>query len=215
MSWGETLKALNKDPNKSLDVLIKEQFENNFGSSGDVSYIKNTQLGTNLNNLLNGSSSSSIDFNNKPLVDKVNYLLLCSNAIEYTPTLQTKQTLLNYEKKSKSGNKINIGYFRPKKDGSISLEGNLKIYNRSTTSNSGLQLATAGIFIRKNQIETKVLSISNTECDNKYYTKVANISVKKGDEIEFILSWDENYWETYIYCNKFSIGYSFSFMSPV
>ena len=57
MSWGEILKALNKDPIKSLDTLIKEQFNNNFGTSGDVYYIKNTQLGTNLNNLLQGSNS--------------------------------------------------------------------------------------------------------------------------------------------------------------
>ena len=83
MSWSE-VKKINSDMKKSLDTLIKEQFNTNNSNvstvkndlttvKSDLTYIKNTQLGTNLNNLVQGSTK--INFENKPLVDKVNYIL--------------------------------------------------------------------------------------------------------------------------------------------
>ena len=96
MSWSEA-KKINGDMKKSLDTLIKEQFNTNNSNvltvkndlttvKSDLTYIKNTQLGTNLNNLLNGSSMQTIDFNNKPLVDKVNYLLVDTGNLSFTST---------------------------------------------------------------------------------------------------------------------------------
>lgn len=189
MSWSE-VKKINSDNEKSLDVLIKEQFNNNFGSSGDVSYIKNTQLGTNLNNLLNGSNSN-IDFNNKPLVDKINYILMKNSDFSYIPNGSNTQKLISsgYISSNTVGKitEVNrtIGNFTPSNNGIIKVEASTYFeYNTNASSLSSNDKL--GIFVRKNGTITQLIFSSWSDY-NRYIPKSANLSVKKGETIEFLL----------------------------
>ena len=85
MSWVE-VKKINSNFKKSLDVLLKEQFSSNNSNvnniKNDINYIKNNQIGTDINAFLNNLSVSS-SLKNTPLVNKINALLIMSDKIKY------------------------------------------------------------------------------------------------------------------------------------
>lgn len=210
MSWAETLKAINKDPNKSLDTLIKEQFENNFGGSGDVSYIKNTQLGTNLNNLLSGISSSTVDFNNKPLVDKVNYLLLCSGNLKYDSSGSTIIKSYSSELRTSSGSREIL---RHTFNNSGTIKVNLDI--KRDSYQGSLNSSERGIVISKNLGSTKEFILKITKDNQNDYTNYTNknilVNVNKGETIIFYL---EGGSQLGIYCKNFKLLGDLKFFNP-
>ena len=210
MSWGETLKALNKDPNKSLDTLIKEQFSSNNSNvstvksdlttvKSDLAYIKNTQLGTNLNNLLQGSTGSTVSFINKPLVDKINYLLLSSENLILTTS--SSNVLAKYDgilstPSGMEGTKT-ILTFTPKYDGQVTIEIELRIYSTYGSKN--------GLFITTNSSinvhnDTRLIAVPNS---TNYTKKTAVLSVKKGQNIIFYIGHIGS--QTDIGCRNFKI----------
>ena len=212
MSWGEIKKALNKDPNKSLDTLVKEQFEKNFGSSGNVSYIKNTQLGTNLNNLLNGSSSDNIDFNNKPLVDKINYLLLNTDSIRYDTSNSAIIKSYLAEKRTRGGlgtgeENIEIVSYTFFHSGNIKISVDIKKDNYYADGDSY-----GGISISKNSESTKssIIKISGQK-HMDYTTKTVILNVNKGDNITFYLQGSST---GAFYCKNFKILGEIVFKNP-
>ncbi len=213
MSFVE-LKKINSDNKKSLDVLIKEQFENNFGSSGDVSYIKNTQLGTNLNNLLNGSNSN-IDFNNKPLVDKINYILMKNSDFSYIPNGSNTQKLISSGSISSSTvqkiadvNRL-IGEFIPLNDGIIKVEATT-YFEYNINANSLLSSDKLGIFTRINGTINQII-FAPWYNYNSYIPNTANISVKKGQKIEFLLGFITGSSDgKSIKCSKLDLKYGYA-----
>ena len=210
MSWGEILKALNKDPNKSLDTLIKEQFNNNFGTSGDVHYIKNTQLGTNLNNLLQGSNSSTINFNNKPLVDKVNYLLLCSGNLKYDSSGNLVIKSYISELNTRSGHKEILRHTFSN-SGAIKLTLDIK----RDSYHGSLNSSERGIVISRDYGSTKDFVFKITKENQNDYSNYVNknfiINVNKGETIIFYL---EGGSQLGIYCRNFKLLGDLKFFNP-
>ena len=215
MSWGEILKALNKDPNKSLDTLIKEQFNNNFGASGDVYYIKNTQLGTNLNNLLQGSSSSTIDFNNKPLVDKINYLLLNTGTVEYVSSNSSILTSYLSEKRTSGGignhqRYTDILSYTFLNNGVVKISVDIK--KDWDSNDDSVAYDHGGISISKNsEVEKNFIIKISGHGSSTYTNKTALLNVRKGDNIKFYLQ--SNTFGGY-YCKNFKVLGELQFLNP-
>ena len=128
MSWVE-VKKINSNFKKSLDVLIKEQFNGNNSNvnniKNDINYIKSTQLGTNINNLLNIPSTSIIDLNNKTLVDKINYLLLCSGGVRLNASTTNILVDVSNSIIAQANSKRNVYTFTALTDGQIKIEVSL------------------------------------------------------------------------------------------
>lgn len=189
MSWGEIKKALNKDPEKSLDVLIKEQFNSNNSNvsninsnlsttKNDVTYIKNTQLGTNLNNLLQGTTGSTVSFTNKPLVDKINYLLLANGDIVFSSTPNIE--LLNKSGSFTASNTYytNIGNYTPKLNGQLTISVTLENVNSRTDAGLCYSLS------KTNSPFELLIPVNTTTTP---VTKKAILNVSKGQTIYFFL----------------------------
>ena len=225
MSWSE-VKKINSDMKKSLDTLIKEQFNTNNSNvstvkndlttvKSDLAYIKNTQLGTNLNNLLGGSSTSTIDFNNKPLVDKINYILMKNSDFSYTSDGSNITKILSsgYISSSTVGKitEVNrtIGNFTPSNNGIIKVEASTYFeYNTNASSLSNKDKL--GIFVRKNGTITQLIFFFFSDY-NRYIPKSANLSVKKGETIEFLLGFITGNSEgKSIRCNKLDVKYGYA-----
>ncbi len=163
MSWAEIKKAINSDTSKSLDVLIKEQFNNNNSNvnniKNDINYIKNTQLGTNLNNLLN---SNTANLENIPLVDKINFLLSATVQKVYVDSprnLITRGTAGIYSSSAFR--------FTPLYDGVIYVTASYRVnvYN-GDSSITGFD--SGNIYIKKSK-ELSFISTGNTSADIKIY----------------------------------------------
>lgn len=215
MSWSE-VKKINGDMKKSLDTLIKEQFSSNNSNvsnvKNDVTYIKNTQLGTNLNNLLNGSSIQTIDFNNKPLVDKVNYLLLNTDTVEYSNSSSTMITSYVTETRTRGGIGSGIEYIKLiehtfLQNGSVKISVDIKKdYYRSDDNSSG------GISISKNSSSEKLPLIEIIgQSQMSYTTKMAILNVNKGDTITFYLKGAS---VGAFYCKNFKVFGQLLFINP-
>ena len=198
MSWGETLKALNKDPNKSLDTLIKEQFNTNNSNvstvkndlttvKSDLTYIKNTQLGTNLNNLLTGSTGSTVSFNNKPLVDKINYLLLSSGEISLvsTPTYTLASMTIPVSTTGYANEKTIFTY-------NVLLDGQLTI-----TSSLTSRYTNNSLYIWIGDSRYGSMTVNNSKMV---------LNVKKGDTLTFKLKQNANASDGTITCNNIKIS---------
>lgn len=197
MSWSE-VKKINGDMKKSLDTLIKEQFSSNNSNvstvksdlttvKSDLSYIKNTQLGTNLNNLLQGSTGSTVSFTNKPLVDKINYLLLSNGQITLvsTPTyilasMTTPVSTTGY------ANEKTIFTYDVLLDGQLTITSSLK----SSYTNNSLY-----VFIEDTRYSSMTVN------SNKVI-----LNVKKGDTITFKLKQNANATDGTITCNNIKIS---------
>ena len=206
MSWSK-VKKINGDMKKSLDTLIKEQFNTNNSNvstvkndlttvKSDLAYIKNTQLGTNLNNLLQGSTGSTVSFINKPLVDKINYLLLSSENLILTTSssnvLASNNTEISVLQESIGAKQIIV--YTPKTNGQVSVEVEMKY-----SSNIGL---TSGLFVSTSTLvsEAKQLATANS---TTYTKKNITLSVNKGENLYFYLISKER--QRRVYCRNFKI----------
>ena len=199
MSWSK-VKKINGDMKKSLDTLIKEQFNTNNSNvstvkndlttvKSDLTYIKNTQLGTNLNNLLNGSSMQTIDFNNKPLVDKVNYLLVDTGNLSFTSTgnnilgEKSSQTT-NATLMSNYSGKVIIMEYTPKYDGQVKIEIELKYYSNGGTYSSNMGLAVSS---DKSTSAGNLSILIATPNSTTFVKKSAILNVIAGQTLQFSL----------------------------
>ena len=195
MSWSE-VKKINGDMKKSLDTLIKEQFNTNNSNvstvkndlttvKSDLNYIKNTQLGTNLNNLLTGSTGSTVSFTDKPLVDKINYLLLSSGEISLVSTsTYTLASMTTPVTTTRAGDEKTIFTY------DVLLDGQLTITSSLTSMNTFNDL--------------KVF-IGNTS--KGYMTPSSSkmiLNVKRGDTLTFKLNQASGVTST-ITCNNIKI----------
>ena len=214
MSWSK-VKKINGDMKKSLDTLIKEQFSDNFGSSGDINYIKSTQLGTNLNNLLSGSSSQTIDFNNKPLVDKINYLLLNTNTIKYVSSDSSILSSYLSEKRTSGGignheRYTNILSYTFLNSGVVKISVDIK---KDWARDDSAEDDCGGISISKNSESEKnfIIKLTGSSETLTYLNKTAILNVTRGETLNFYLQ--SNTVGGY-YCKNFKILGELQFINP-
>ena len=163
MSWEEVLK-INSDTSKTLDVLIKEQFNNNNSNvnniKNDINYIKNTQLGTNLNNLLN---STTANLENIPLVDKINFLLSATVQKVY---VDSPRNLITW---GTAGIYSSTAFrFTPKYDGVVYVTASYRVngYNGDSAITS---FTSGNIYVKKSKELSFTSTANSSSADIKIY----------------------------------------------